>query len=76
MHSPELQWSSTVQSFPSSHATPSATFVWTGPVAGLQVSMVHDLPSSGLTAVPWQVPAAVHLSPVVQALPSLQVIPV
>src|SRR4029079_4663289 len=45
---------------------------WTQPEAGLQLSVVHALPSSQLIALPlWQVPPP-HVSPEVQALPSAQ----
>jgi hypothetical protein len=47
-------------------------FVCTNPVAGLQASVVHGLPSSQFGAAPPTHTPAVHTSPVVHALPSLQ----
>jgi hypothetical protein len=48
----------------------------TQPVAGLQVSVVHGLPSlQSSGAPPTQTAVASHASPVVQALPSLQSVP-
>jgi hypothetical protein len=45
---------------------------WTQPVAGLQLSVVHGLPSLQFGAEPpWQVPPP-HTSFVVHAFPSLQ----
>jgi len=59
-----------VQAFPSSHG--ALLFVWTHPiVVGSQESVVQGLPSSQFGgAPPAQVPP-LHVSPVVQALPSL-----
>ncbi len=45
------------------------------PVAGAQESTVHGLPSSHVTAEPPVHTPAEHVSPVVQALLSLQVVP-
>jgi len=60
----QVSW--VVQAFLSSHGT--VLLVWTHPVAGLQLSVVHTLPSSQLTTVP-QVPLK-QVVPAVQALPS------
>ena len=60
---------------PVSHGVLLAKLVCTQPVAGLQVSIVHGLLSSQSTGSPTHVPAVVHRSLVVQALPSLQGLP-
>src|SRR5207244_700655 len=69
-HRPPAQVSAVVQAFPSSQA---AVFgVWTQPVAGLQESSVHGLPSSQFAGgPPTHLPAA-HVSPAVHAFPSSQ----
>jgi hypothetical protein len=65
---PPPQTSPVVQAFPSLHG--SVLFVWTHPVDGLQVSVVHGLLSLHAVAVPgWHVPPEQE-SPVVQAFPS------
>jgi hypothetical protein len=64
---------SSVQGLPSLEQD-AVLFVWTQPVAGLQESLVHGLLSSQLMAVPAHVPP-VHWSPDVQALASLQLVP-
>ena len=70
MHWPPEHVSAVVQALPSSHV--EVLFVFTQPVAGLQVSVVQTLPSLQLGAgPPTQTPPA-HVSGVVQALPSLQ----
>jgi phage-related protein len=62
--------SSVVQAFPSEQEL--VLFVWTHPVDVSQVSVVQTLPSSQFGAAPpTQVPFA-QVSPVVQALASLQ----
>jgi hypothetical protein len=67
---PPLHVSLVVQALPSSQDP--ATGADVHPVAGLQVSTVHALPSSGqVRACPPHVPP-LHVSFVVQALPSLQ----
>ena len=67
---PPLHVSTVVQAFPSLQA--AALFVWTQPVAGMQLSSVHALLSLQLNVpVPaWQLPPE-QRSPVVQAFPSL-----
>src|SRR5437899_2751715 len=68
-HRPPAQVSAVVQALPSSQG---AVFgVFTQPLAGLQESSVHGLPSSQLCAAPTQRPPA-QLSAVVQAFPSSQ----
>ena len=62
-----------MQALPSSHGL--VLFVETQPVAGSQVSVVQGLLSSHVTADPaWQDPPP-QVSPVVQAFPSLHVVP-
>jgi hypothetical protein len=80
-HTPDaLQASLVVQAFPSEHAVPADTGTCvTTPVAGLQESAVHGLPSSICAAeigVPAHAPEALHVSPVVQAFPSEHWLPV
>jgi hypothetical protein len=58
-----------VQAFPSSHGI--VLLVYTQPVNGLQLSVVHGLLSLQTIAAPWHEPP-LHDSPAVQALPSLQ----
>jgi hypothetical protein len=66
---PPLQVSDVVHAFPSLHG--AVLFVCAQPVAGLQESSVHELPSSQFRAgPPTQVPPP-HVSAVVQAFPSL-----
>src|SRR4029077_20040115 len=65
--SPSVHWS------PSSHAAPSA-LVKVHPAVGSQVSVVHTLPSSQVTASPRQLPPA-HASRCVQAFPSSHAVP-
>jgi hypothetical protein len=52
VHVPLLQTSPVVQAEPSSHATPFAAGVWTQPVAGSQLSSVHELLSSQVSPGP------------------------
>jgi hypothetical protein len=59
-----------VQAFPSSQG--AVLLVCVQPVAGLQASSVQTLPSSQLGAAPPTHNPPEHVSPVVQALPSLQ----
>ena len=68
-HVPSPQTSPAVQAFPSLHG--AVLLATLHPVAGLQVSVVHALPSSQLIAVPWHVPPPQKSSDV-QALPSSQ----
>jgi hypothetical protein len=64
-----------VQALLSLHVVPLGAAVCTQPVVGLQVSTVHGLPSSqSVGLVPPQLPD-VQVSPVVQALLSLQLVP-
>jgi len=61
-----------VQALPSLHDRP-ATAECAQPVAALHESSVHGFPSSQLAAGPAaHCPEALHASPLVQALPSLQ----
>jgi hypothetical protein len=61
-----------VQGFPSSHGF--ELFMWAQPVAGLHESVVHGLSSLQLgPGPPWQAPLS-HVSPVVQAFPSLHML--
>jgi len=69
-HLPPLHLSLVVQAFPSLHG--AVLFVWTQPVAGLQVSSVQPLPSSQLIAGPPTQPPLLQVSLMVQAFPSLQ----
>src|SRR5437870_8014027 len=68
-HLPPLHLSLVVQAFPSLHG--AVLFVWTQPVAGLQVSSVQTLPSSQFVAGPPTQPPLLHVSLLVQAFPSL-----
>ncbi len=72
---PKVQASAVVQARPSLHEVPSAKLLNThAPVLGLQASLVQVLLSVQTLAVPVQVPAW-QLSPLVQALLSLQTPP-
>src|SRR5947207_565025 len=62
--------SPSVQVLPSSHGL--VLFVWTQPLAGLHVSVVQTFMSSQLGAGPPTQLPPMHVSLVVQALPSLQ----
>jgi len=67
---PPEQTSPVVQAFPSLQE--AVLGVYTHPVDGLQESVVHTFESLQTNGVPpWQVPPE-HISPVVQAFPSLQ----
>src|SRR5438034_599443 len=68
-HVPPLHVSFVVQASPSLHG--AVLFVWTQPVAGLQLSVVHTFPSSQLGAGPPTHVPPLHVSFVVQASPSL-----
>src|SRR5438034_211285 len=68
-HVPPLHVSLVVQALPSLHG--AVLFVWTQPVAGLQLSVVHTFPSSQLGAGPPTHVPPLHVSFVVQASPSL-----
>ena len=67
---PAEQRSPLVQALPSSHST--VLLVLTQPEAGLQESVVHSLPSSQTSEVPAEQEPPEQVSPVVQALLSLQ----
>jgi hypothetical protein len=67
---PPLQKSPFVQALPSLQAL--ALFAKTHPVPGLQLSVVQTLPSLQTVAPPGLHAPPPHVSPVVQALPSLQ----
>ena len=70
VHLPFAHTSPVVQALPSLHEP--LLLVFTHPLAGLQVSSVHTLLSVQLAGLPaWQVPPE-QLSPLVHALPSLQ----
>jgi hypothetical protein len=66
---PPEQASPVVQALPSSHG--AVLLACVQPVAGLQASSVHTLPSSQFGAAPPTQTPPEHVSPEVQALPSL-----
>ena len=70
---PLAHTSPVVQAVPSLHVVPFATLAWPH-VPAVQLSVVHEFPSSQLIAVPAHVPF-VQTSVVVQASPSEQVVP-
>jgi hypothetical protein len=70
-----LQRSGPVQALPSLHGSPVRA-VFLQPLVVSQLSTVQVLPSSQLTVVPTQLLAALQTSPLVQALPSEQAVPV
>ena len=73
-HAPLAQVSFVVQAFPSLHG--AVLFAWAQPVTVSHVSSVQELPSSHARgAPPMQAPAPLHVSPVVQASPSLHAAP-
>ena len=73
---PAWQVSVPLQRLPSEQLLPLAVGVWTGPVAGSQVSVVHELPSSRLGGAPaTQEPDALHVSVPLQALLSGHAVP-
>jgi hypothetical protein len=75
MQSPDWHASRVVQALPSSHVVPSSgAESKTQPVAGLHESWVQDLPSSQVRCEPAHLPPE-HRSVTVQALPSLQLLP-
>src|SRR5439155_1449397 len=67
-HTPPLHASFVVHALPSSQG--AVLFVWTQPVAGLQLSSVQALPSSQLGARPPTHTPPPHASLMVQAFPS------
>src|SRR5439155_1345728 len=69
-HTPPLHASFVVHTLPSSQG--AVLFVWTQPVAGLQVSSVHTFPSSQLGAAPPTHLPPLHPSLTVEAVPSSQ----
>src|SRR3989442_5426961 len=71
---PNWQVSVPLHTFPSLHEVPLGTGAYTHPLVGLQLSAVQGLPSSHLKGLPLPIPPE-QVSPVVQALPSLQALP-
>jgi hypothetical protein len=72
LQTPVWHVSTPLQRLPSSQFEPLAVFVCvTTPVDLLQVSMVHGLPSSRVSAPGRHVPLESQRSPVVQASPSV-----
>jgi hypothetical protein len=69
VHTPAWQVSAPLQTLPSAQAVPFKTGVLEQPVAGLQLSVVHTLPSLQLSGVPevhvplWQVSTPSQASP-------------
>src|SRR3989449_1055632 len=74
VQTPNWQLSLPLHTFPSLHDVPLGTGAYTHPLGGLQLSAVQGLPSSHLRGLPLQTPPE-QVSPVVQALPSLQALP-
>jgi hypothetical protein len=70
-----LHRSDTVQALPSLHESPVRA-VFLQPLVVSQLSTVQVLPSSQLTVLPTQLAAALQTSPLVQAEPSEQAVPV
>ena len=70
-HAPLWQVSAVVQGLPSSHAPPEEGVLLQEPVAGLQLSEVHGLPSLQFFGVPLHAPPE-QRSAVVHGLPSSQ----
>ena len=76
LHAPARQRSPTLHALPSSRVVPSAALVFEQPEAGLQLSLVHALPSLHASAGPpvqapvWQESLVVHALPSLHALPS------
>ena len=67
---------SSVHGLPSSVQWAPVCGVKMQPLAGLQLSMVHSLPSLQMRGTPdWQFPAASQVSPTVHWLPSLHGVP-
>jgi len=66
---PPPQVSPVVQALPSSHG--ALLFAWTHPLAGSHESVVQGLSSSQIGGAPPRQVPLLHVSPVVQALPSL-----
>ena len=73
MHVPFWQLSVVVHAVPSLQVVPFGWFVWPHTPA-VQLSAVHEFPSSQLSGVPAQTPA-VQTSAVVHREPSLHVVP-
>lgn len=73
VHTPPTHRSPWVQAFESEQGTFERGTV-VHPVEGLHESLVHALPSSHESALPWQLPPA-HRSPCVQAFESVQGVP-
>jgi hypothetical protein len=74
-HTPAWQVSAPLQTLASAHAVPLATGVVVHPVAGLQPSVVHTLPSLQTMGVPAVHAPAWHVSAPLQLLPSLHDVP-
>ena len=72
---PPWQVSAPLQRLPSVHEVPFVTAVFWQPVAGLQLSAVHGLPSLQVRAVPAVHIPAWHVSLPLQRLPSLHDVP-
>jgi len=75
VHDPLWQVSVPLHTLASAHEVPFSTGVFAQPVAGLQLSVVHTLPSLQLSAVPavhvplWQVSVPLHTLPSVHGEP-------
>jgi hypothetical protein len=73
---PLLHVSAPLQTFASAHEVPFGTAGKVQPVVGLQLFVVHGRPSSQVRGPPGvQAPMPLHVSPVVQALPSVHAPP-
>src|SRR5262249_10123465 len=69
-HAPSTQVSAPLQTLPSEHDVPSATWAFTQPSVGLQLSVVQTLPSSHDMAVPATQSPATQRSLPLHGLPS------
>jgi hypothetical protein len=69
---PVWQVSAPLQALPSEHDVPFETFACPQPLTALQVSVVHRLESSQLSAVPGVQAPPWHVSEPLQTLPSAQ----
>jgi hypothetical protein len=72
---PDWQVSMPLQTLPSLHVVPLVTTACWQPVAGLQVSLVHELPSPQLSGVPGRQVPFRQVSPPLHTLESLHVVP-
>src|SRR5262249_28469438 len=75
VQTPATQVSAPLHRVPSLHAVPVVTAVLRQPSTGSQESAVHGLPSSQSGAVPTVHAPAWQVSSPLQALPSLQAVP-